>query len=94
MGRDYGFVFTTRSRDDDDLDSRVTSRSPTYFINCRVETFEEIVARNFSDERILRKNMRANGWDRLAITKSGWPTAVPIKTDDIVLDFDLPEVPT
>jgi hypothetical protein len=82
----YAFQFMTRSRGPDDLDSKVSDRSPMYFINCRVETLDEVIERDDPDESILRSNMKSNGWDRIAITTKGWKWTKPIGDDDVVLE--------
>jgi hypothetical protein len=38
----YGFRFSTRSRKDDELDSKVTKTSGRYYLNCKVVTLAEI----------------------------------------------------
>ncbi len=81
----YAFQFSTRTRESDDLDSHVSERSPMYFVNCTVETLAEVEERNDPKERILRSNMRNNGYDRIAITTKGWKWTQPIKADDVVL---------
>jgi len=82
----YAFRFTTRTRKPEDLDSHVSEKSPTYFINCKVETLAEVEARDDPKEKILRSNMRGNGWDRIATTIKGWKWTQPIGPDDIVLN--------
>ena len=82
----YAFYFTTRARGPDDLDSKVTATSPFYFINCKVETLEEIVARDDPNESILRSNMRGNGYKRIAVTTRGWKWTQPLQDGDIVLE--------
>ncbi len=81
----YAFQFSTRTRGSDDLDSHVSERSPMYFVNCKVETLAEVEERNDPKERILRSNMRGNGYDRIAVTTKGWKWTQPIKADDVVL---------
>ena len=81
----YAFQFSTRSRGPDDLDSKVSERSPMYFVNCKVETLAEVVKRNDPKEQILRSNMRNNGYDRIAITTKGWKWTQPVKADDVIL---------
>jgi hypothetical protein len=81
----YAFYFTTRTRGPDDLDSKVTATSPTYFIHCKVETLEEVEARNDPKESILRSNMRGNGYDRIVVTTRGWKWTQPLRDGDIVL---------
>lgn len=81
----YAFQFSTRSRGSDDLDSKVTKHSCTYFINCTVETREEVDERNDPGEGILRQNMKSNGWDRIATTIEGWKWTQPMGERDICL---------
>ena len=79
----YGFSFITRSRTDEELDSKVTKTSPMYYLGGRIETAEEILARIDPEEEILRSNIECNGIKRVVI--SGRST-LPLKDDDIVLD--------
>lgn len=81
----FGFRFSTRERGPKDLDSKVSKRSPMYFINCKVETLKEIVARNKPDEKTLRSNMEVNGFDRVVVTIKGWKWTQPLGPDDVVL---------
>lgn len=82
----YGFRFSTRVRGPDDLDSTVTSTSPMYYLpHCKVETLEEIEARNDPKESILRSNMRGNGYDRVVVTTEGWKWTQPLTANDVVL---------
>jgi hypothetical protein len=81
----YAFRFSTRSRDEDDLDSRTTDRSPTYYINCKVETLDEVEKRADPKESILLANMRCNGWNKIATTVKGWRWTQPLEPEDVVL---------
>lgn len=82
----YGFRFSTRTRGPDDLDSVVSSTSPMYYLpHCKVETLEEIEARNDPKESILRANMRGNGYDRIVVTTEGWKWTQPLSANDVVL---------
>src|SRR5690606_2292573 len=87
--RPYGFRFTTRKREDDELDSRVVEQSPMYFLGGRIETIEEVEARNDPNEEILRSNMRGNGWNRIIVNDNSWRVRQPLKDDDVVLDVKL-----
>ncbi len=82
----YAFQFTTRSRGDDDLDSKEVARSPMHYFGVKIETIEEISARRRPKERTLLANMRSNGWDRIVTTTSGWKTSRPLGAEDVVLD--------
>ena len=86
----YGFRFTTRSRGDDDLDSKVSKTSPTYFLGGRIETLEEVEARDDPNEKILRFNMRSNGWSRIVVNDNSWRVTQPLEDGDVVLDFTPP----
>jgi hypothetical protein len=83
----YGFRFSTRTRGADDLDSRVTETSPTYYLGGKIETLADVEARNDPDERILRSNMRNNGYDRIVVNDNSWRCVQPLQSDDVVLDF-------
>lgn len=83
----YAFYFTTRGRGHDDLDSRETDRSPLYYLGGKIETLEEIIARDLPDERILRENMRCNGWARVIRNENSWRVTMPLNDTDVVLDF-------
>lgn len=91
--RPYGFRFTTRGRTADELDSRVIAQSPMYFFGVKVETLEEVEARDDPKEHILRQNMRCNGFDRIIRTTAGWAWTQPLGADDIVLDVGPIEAP-
>jgi hypothetical protein len=83
----FAFFFTTRSRGEDDLDSKVTAKSPTYYLGGEVFTREEIEARNLKDEIILRDNMRSNDIKRIIINRNSWKTTQTLHDDDVVLDW-------
>lgn len=83
----YGFQFTTRERDDDDLDSKVTQRSGIYFLGGRIETFAEVEARNDPKEEILRFNMRSNKYARIIINENSWRVCQPFMNEDVLLDW-------
>lgn len=82
----YGFYFTTRARNDEELDSKVVKRSPMHYIGGKIETLAEVEARNDPSEEILRSNMRCNGYDRIWVTTEGWKWAQPLNADDVVID--------
>lgn len=83
--RPFGFRFMTRSREDDDLDSRVTATSSMHYLGGTIETIEEVNARNDPSEEILRFNMRANGYNRIIRGASPWQWVQPLGDDDVVL---------
>lgn len=85
----YGFQFSTRERGPEDLDSKETERSPTYYLGGKVETIEEIEARNLPSEDTLRFNMRGNGWDKIVVNTNSWKWTQPLRQGDTVLDVKL-----
>src|SRR3569832_105218 len=81
----YGFRFSTRAREDDELDSKQVAQSAVYYIGGKVETIEEVEARDDPKEEILRSNMRRNGYSRIWTSTSGWKWTQPLGDDDIVI---------
>ena len=81
----YAFKFTTRSREDKDLDSHVTKTSPMYYLNCKVVTLAEIKKRNAPKDSILISNMEGNGWDKVVQSTKGWQWTQPLEKGDVVL---------
>jgi hypothetical protein len=90
----YGFQFTTRSRSDDDLDSKESARSAFYHLGGCVETLADVETRNDPKEEILRSNMRGNGWDKIVVNDNSWRSTRPLGPGDVVLDWvPRPKVP-
>lgn len=83
----YAFRFSTRSRADDELDSRETDHSPMYFLGGKVETLAQVKARATEKDSILVSNMEDNGYDRVITTTKGYRCTQPLGEDDVVLDF-------
>ena len=83
----YGFQFSTRSRGDDDLDSKETATSPFYHLGGKIETLAEVEARNDPKEEILRSNMRGSGIDQIVVNDNSWRSVKPLGKDDVLLDF-------
>lgn len=83
----YGFQFITRERSDDELDSKITYRSSMYFLGGKVETLEEVQARNDPKERILLGNMECNGIKRIIINTNSYKITLPLEDGDVVLDW-------
>ena len=83
----YGFYFTTRTREPEDLDSKQTSKSPMYYLGGEIRTLEEVAAANDPSESILLSNMRCNGYDRIITNYNSWQWTQPLKPDDVVLEW-------
>jgi hypothetical protein len=86
----FAFEFITKGREDDELDSRVISKSPTYYLGGKIATLKELEARNSPDEAVLRANMRRNKWDRVIINTNSWSITNVLSEDDVVLDYTPP----
>ena len=83
----YGFRFTTRSRADDELDSKVTERSNMYYLGGKIRHLDFIILENKPDEQILISNMKINGWDRVIENCNSYKITQPLEKDDVVLDW-------
>jgi hypothetical protein len=81
----YGFKFSTRSRGENDLDSKVSKTSPMYYLNCKVVSLEEIKKRDDPRDSILISNMECNGWNRIVQSIKGWQWSQPLEKGDVVL---------
>lgn len=85
----YGFRFSTRARQDDELDSKVVKSSGTYYLGGRVETKDEVFARNDPAEKILRANMECNDIEKIIINDNSWRYTGAFGADDVLLDVSL-----
>jgi hypothetical protein len=83
----YGFRFSTRTRQDSELDSKVTAESHMYFLGGKVETLEEVKARATDADRILVFNMECNHYKRVITNNNSWRWTQPLNDDDVVLDW-------
>lgn len=84
----YAFYFTTRSREENDLDSKEAKRSGNYYLpHCKVETLEEVKKRADPNERILLSNMECNGWHKIVTTMKGWKFTRPFEEKDVLLEY-------
>ena len=85
--RPFAFYFLTRGREANELDAKVIATSPKYFLGGKVETIEEVEARNDPEERILRSNMRCNGYNKIIVNTNSWKVTQPLQDDDVVLEW-------
>jgi hypothetical protein len=84
----YGFCFVTYARGDEDLDSKQTACSGMYYIDAKVETYEEIVKRNLPEEDVLRSNMKINEIKKVVTNGPNSKTyhfCVPLEDEDVIL---------
>ena len=81
----YGFRFTTKKRGLRDFEPKEVARSGMYYVNCRVETLDELTKRCDPTESTLLENMKRNGWDRIVTSKTGWKWTQPLHEGDTVL---------
>ncbi len=84
----YCFVFTTRRRESDKLDSREVARSSRYFLGGKVMTVSD-VEREMPDERILLSNMRCNRIERVVVNDNSWRSVQPLGEGDTVIDWEV-----
>lgn len=83
----YGFSFQTRGRGADDLDSKEVARSPFYWLGGKIETLEEVEARDDPKEMILRGNMRGNGYAKIITNTNSYKWTQPLGETDVVLEW-------
>ena len=88
--RPFGFYFTTRSRGEEDLDSKEIASSGVYYLGGVVETREQVEARNDPSEDILRTNMRCNEIERVITNKNSFKTTRQFRDKDTLLEFSFP----
>jgi hypothetical protein len=81
----YGFRFSTRSRGEDDLDSKVSDTSPMYYLNCEAVTLDEIKSRNDPKDSILIGNMECNDWNTVVQSINGCGWTQPLEKGDVIL---------
>ena len=84
--RPYGFRFSTRQRDDDDLDSREVEKSNLYYLpGAKVRTISDIRDDNNPCNRTLLSNMETNGWAKIVVSSPPWKWTRPFMSGDIIL---------
>ena len=83
----YGFRFVARERADDELDAKDVDRGPMHYLGGEVETLEQVKARATDKDRILIANMEGNGYDRVITNRNSWMITLPLRADDVVLDW-------
>ncbi len=83
----YGFRFITRSRNDDDLDSKITAKSHMHYLGGKIRTIEEVEAEANPADDILLSNMRYGNIKRVITNTNSWKVTHPLNDDDVVLQW-------
>jgi hypothetical protein len=83
----YAFYFTTRGRNDFDLDSKRIAESQMYYLGGEVKTLKQIELECNPENDILLQNMRGNGWKKVIINSGNWKGTHPLRDDDVVLEY-------
>jgi hypothetical protein len=84
----YSFHFTTRSREDHELDAKETARSCNYFLGGTVRTAEEVLAGTDPKEETLRWNVKHNGIKRVLVNTNSYRVTLEVKDEDVVLPWE------
>jgi len=91
----FGFYFTTDIVGEDMPDGeggklkvqpKEVARSNTYFLGGELLTYEDVVARNDKDERILCRNMLDNDYAVILVNTNSWKVSLPFEKDSVLLD--------
>lgn len=82
--RPYGFQFFTKKRGWRDFEPKEVDRSGMYYVNCKVQTVEDIEAEGPASA-VLLQNMKSNGWDKVVSSTKGWSWTQPLREGDILL---------
>ena len=87
----YSFVFTTRLEQETvaGTASKELRRSGQYYLDAKLETYDELAARNLEDEEILRSNMEGNSWPIIVTNGAGSKTyrwSQPFDSGDAIVN--------
>lgn len=91
----YGFVFETLLVHDDvpdgeggtlKVESKRVAQSGVHFLGGKLETYDDVVARNDEKENILRSNMRGNEQWIVCINTNSWRSTMPFDEKDCIVD--------
>ena len=80
----YAFQFYTMKRGLRDMNPHEVDRSPHYYVNCKVQTMEDVEAEGPASNT-LAQNMRSNNWERVVTTIDGYKWTQPFRDGDVVL---------
>jgi len=84
----YGFSFSTRERNDDELDSHEIKRSNFFFLGGEIWTLKDLKKKNNPKDKTLIRNMEGNDWDKVVINNNSWSWTQPLEKDDVVLEHN------
>jgi hypothetical protein len=91
----YGFKFATykthptlidEEGNEYEVRSKLLKESGTYFLGGKLETYDEVVARNDPKEEILRSNMRCNGMWIICVNTNSYRSVWPFTEKDKIVD--------
>ena len=91
----YGFVFSTLLIHDDvpdgeggflHVESKRVAKSGIHFLGGRLETYDDVVARNDDKEEILRSNMRCNEDWIICVNTNSFRSTLPFGEEDVIVD--------
>lgn len=91
----YGFVFATYLTAPEVSDGeggtlkvepKRIAESGIHFLGGKLETYDDVVARDNSDESILRSNMRGNSMWIVCINTNSYRSTLPFNEEDKLLD--------
>lgn len=93
--RPYGFIFRTLLVVDDvpdgeggtlKVEPKVVESSGIHFLGGRLETYDDVVARNDDKESILRSNMRNNEHWIIIINDNSYRSTLPFNEEDCIVN--------
>jgi len=80
----FAFQFSTRQREDDELDSKIVALSGFYYLGGLVLSLDEVKARpGIATHDILIRKMEANGWQRIIVNDNSWRWAEEAHYQDL-----------
>lgn len=91
----YGFLFETRLVVEDLPDGRggtmrvepkTVAKSACHFLGGKIETIEEVEARNDPKEEVLRQNMRWNDIALVLVNTNSYRSTLPFEKGHVVVD--------
>mgnify|MGYP001075992274 CR=1 FL=1 len=81
----YGFKFFTK--ESDGWEPKVVKTSGMYFLGGKIMSYDDIP--NNEENKILKSNMKNNGWDYVIENTNSWKVTLPFEKNDILLSDEL-----